>query len=155
MRTKFLERAIELAREKSADGQNGPFGAVVVRNNTIVGEGWNRVVKTNDPTAHAEVTAIRNACRQLNTYILIDCELYCSSEPCPMCLAAIYWARIRSLYFACNAADAAEAGFDDTMIYEQIALDWPSRSITVQQGLRDKGIAVLRQWIDNPRKVPY
>src|SRR4030095_1113397 len=117
---KFMLEAIRL----SSDGMNldigGPFGCVIVRNNEIIGRGNNQVTSTNDPTAHAEVTAIRNACRQLNTFQLEDCELYTSCEPCPMCLGAIYWSKIKKIYYACTRTDAASIGFSDDFIYNEI-----------------------------------
>jgi tRNA(Arg) A34 adenosine deaminase TadA len=118
----FMRRAIELSRLGMQRGDGGPFGAVIVRAGEIVGEGWNRVVATNDPTAHGEILAIRDACRRLRTFILEECELYTSSEPCPMCLGAIYWARLRRIYFSNTRADAARIGFDDDFIYREIAL---------------------------------
>src|SRR5512136_3507594 len=117
MTSAFMRAAIRISHQKMRDGAGGPFGAVVVRNETIVGRGWNQVTSANDPTAHAEVVAIRDACRRLKTFRLDDCVLYTSCEPCPMCLAAIYWARIRRLYYGNTREDAARIAFDDDFIY--------------------------------------
>ncbi len=155
MKEKFLKRAIELATINSADGTNGPFGAVVVKDNAIIAEGWNRVVQNHDPSAHAEVVAIREACATLGTHVLTGCEIYSSCEPCPMCLSTIYWARIDKLYFACSAADAATAGFDDSVIYEQVALNWQERSLPTEQLQRDDGYTVFQKWIANNDKMKY
>ena len=114
--TDFLREALRLAAESSASGVNGPFGAVIVRNGVVVGRGWNRVVEEADPTAHAEILAIRDAARELGSHVLADCVLYASCEPCPMCMAAVYWARIGRVVYAAGAEDAAEAGFDDSAI---------------------------------------
>ncbi len=152
---RFLEKAIHLAERHSRDGIHGPFGAVVTRGNVIVGEGWNSVVASSDPTAHAEIGAIRDACRNLGTHNLAECTLYSSCEPCPMCLAAIYWARIERIVFACNAADAARAGFDDAEIYQEIEKKWSLRKIASRQLNRESGLRVFETWIQNPRKVEY
>src|SRR5690348_4901560 len=117
---KFLERAIELSRQGMQSGKGGPFGCVIVKDGEIVGEGCNQVTTTNDPTAHAEVVAIRNACKNLNTFQLNDCDIYASCEPCPMCLGAIYWARPRSVIYANTKKDAAAIHFDDQFIYDEI-----------------------------------
>ena len=117
----FLREAIRLSIESLDANQGGPFGAVIVRGDEIVGRGWNRVTTANDPTAHAEIVAIRDACKRLNTFSLAGCELYSSCEPCPMCLAAIYWSRLDSLVFAATRDDAADAGFDDALFYEELA----------------------------------
>ena len=151
----FLRRAIELAEIHSKAGLNGPFGAVVVRGGEIVGEGWNRVVEAADPTAHAEMEAIREAARTLGTHDLNDCSLYCSCEPCPMCLSAVYWARIQRVVYAASVEDAAEAGFDDARILTELARGWPDRKVEAVQGLRDEGRTVLRAWAQNPRRVEY
>ncbi len=118
---KFMRHAIELAKRGVDSNFGGPFGAVVVKDNLIVGEGWNCVTSTNDPTAHAEVTAIRKACKHLNTFQLTDCVIYTSCEPCPMCLGAIYWSRPAKLFYGCTHEDAAAIGFDDHFIYDEIA----------------------------------
>jgi guanine deaminase len=152
---RFLRRAIALAREHGADGVHGPFGAVVVREGTIVGEGWNGVVGRCDPTAHAEVMAIRDAARRLGTHNLSGCVIYASCEPCPMCLAAIYWARLDGVHFAALQSDAAEIGFDDVRLYRELALDWPARALVSGHDLRDEGRDVLQEWISNPAHVDY
>ena len=151
----YLLRAIELAEEHSRSGKNGPFGAVVVQNGVIVGEGWNQVVENNDPTAHAEVIALRHACQTLKTYILQDCIIYSSSEPCPMCLAAIYWSRINKVYYASDIADAKRAGFDDLAIYQELSLSKNERHIAYHQLLQARGRAVLETWVQNPSKIEY
>ena len=129
MKTKFMREAIRLSLQKMRGNHGGPFGAVVVRRGKIVGRGWNQVTSANDPTAHAEVTAIREACRRLKTFRLDDCELYTSCEPCPMCLGALYWARPARVFFAATHDDAGAAGFDDSFIYRQMALPPGERSI--------------------------
>ncbi len=129
---KFLNKAIELASENVKSGNGGPFGAVVVKDGKIIATGVNNVTTNNDPTAHAEVTAIRNACKELNTFQLEGCEIYSSCEPCPMCLGAIYWARPKALYFAADKYDAADAGFDDSFIYDEIKLDYSNRKIITE-----------------------
>lgn len=151
----FIHRAIHLAEHNSADGRHGPFGAVLVRDDTVVGEGWNQVVASNDPTAHAEVTAIRAACRKLDSHVLSGCTLYSSCEPCPMCLAAIYWARIDRLVFACDAGDAARAGFDDADIHRELRLDWSERRLPSSRLARDSALRVFEKWIANPNRIDY
>src|SRR5476651_1509863 len=122
MKEKFMREAIRLSLSKMRGNHGGPFGAVVVRKGKIIGRGWNRVTSANDPTAHAEVTAIRDACRRLKTFRLDDCEIYTSCEPCPMCLAAIYWARLGKIHYGNGRADAARIGFDDAFLYDEIPL---------------------------------
>jgi guanine deaminase len=151
----FMREAIRLAEEGMKASHGGPFGCVIVRAGEIVGRGNNRVTSTNDPTAHAEVTAIRDACSALKTFQLADCELYTSCEPCPMCLSAIYWARIPRIYFANTRQDAAEIGFDDDFIYRQIPLPLEKRAIKISQLLRDEGIATFRSWAAKADKVRY
>jgi len=151
----FLRQAIRLAEEHSADGRNGPFGAVLVRNEGVVGKGWNRVVELADPTAHAEVLAIRDACRRLGTHDLSGTVLYCSCEPCPMCLSAIYWARVSRVVFASSKEDAAAAGFDDTRIMEELGRSWVEREVEGTQDLREEGRRVMETWAENPRKLAY
>lgn len=151
----FMREAIRLAEDGMRGGQGGPFGCVVVRRGEIVGRGQNRVTSTNDPTAHAEVTAIRDACASLQTFQLTDCELYTSCEPCPMCLSAIYWARIPQIYFANTRQDAAEIGFDDDFIYRQIPLALEKRAIKIHQLLREEGIATFKGWAKKADKVRY
>ncbi|HEV7698938.1 MAG TPA: nucleoside deaminase [Pyrinomonadaceae bacterium] len=152
---KFMRRAIELARSGMDGGAGGPFGCIVVKDGEIVGEGNNQVTSTNDPTAHAEVVAIREACRSLETFQLEGCEIYTSCEPCPMCLGAIYWARPAAIYFAGTQADAAEAGFDDEHFYTQLALANAERELPLQNLLRNEARRVFSEWIAKPDKVEY
>ncbi len=151
----FLRRAIALATENVLSGKGGPFGAVIVRDGRIVGEGANSVTATYDPTAHGEVNAIRAACRTLGTFLLTGCELYTSCEPCPMCLAASYWARLDAIYYGCSAADAARAGFDDAFLYAEFQKDQPSRSLPASQILAGEAWASFDAWIASPIKTPY
>src|SRR3984957_5155271 len=151
----FLRRAIALARENVAAGKGGPFGAVIVRQGKIVGEGTNSVTTANDPTAHGEVNAIRAACAALGTFTLAGCELYTSCEPCPMCLAAAYWARIDAIYFGCAAADAARAGFDDAFLYAEFRKNTAERKLPSTQLLGDEAWASFAAWIAAPNKVEY
>ena len=151
----LMRRAIALADENVRAGRGGPFGAVVVRAGVIVGEGANEVTTTNDPTAHAEVVAIRNACRALGDFRLAGCEIYASCEPCPMCLGAVYWARLDRLWFAAGRADAEHAGFDDSFIYSEIAADLDARAIPTARLLIEPGRAVLERWRVTPGKVEY
>lgn len=152
---KFMRRAIELAREGMEEGTGGPFGAVVARGGEIVGEGCNRVTSTNDPTAHAEVVAIRAACQNLNSFQLDGCVLYASCEPCPMCLGAIYWARPAKIFYAATHADAAQIGFDDQFIYEEIEKPIENRKIQSINFLREEGIKVFEMWADKADKIEY
>jgi tRNA(Arg) A34 adenosine deaminase TadA len=151
----FLRRAIALATENVLSGKGGPFGAVIVRDGRIVGEGANAVTATYDPTAHAEVNAIRAACRSLGRYVLDGCELYSSCEPCPMCLAASYWARLDIVYYGCSAADAAKAGFDDAFLYAEFQKDRQFRSLPVRQMLPEEARASFEAWMASPIKIPY
>lgn len=155
LKPEFLRLAIELSSEKMEANEGGPFGAVIVRNDQIVGRGWNRVTSTNDPTAHAEVVAIRDACQQVKDFTLSGCELYTSCEPCPMCLAAIYWSRIDRIYYASTAKDAAAAGFDDQHIYRELALPMDRRAIPMQQALRDEANLVFAEWLKKEDRVAY
>ena len=150
-----MRRAIELAQKGIDDGQGGPFGAVVVRDGAIIGEGCNRVTSTNDPTAHAEIVAIREACRNLNSFQLENCTIYTSCEPCPMCLGAIYWARPARMYFACNREDAARVGFDDDFIYDEIGLPIEERHIESINFLRDEGLRLFENWANKTDKTEY
>lgn len=150
-----MARAIQLSLENVVSGQGGPFGAVVVKEAAIVAEGVNRVTATNDPTAHAEVMAIRAACARLGAFALKGCEIYTSCEPCPMCLGAIYWAHIGRIYFGNVAADASEIGFDDSFIYRQFAQDLGTRSIPMVQMMREQALAAFRAWQEKPNKIPY
>jgi tRNA(Arg) A34 adenosine deaminase TadA len=152
---KFMQRAIELARTGMESGAGGPFGAVVVKNNEIIAEGWNRVTSSNDPTAHAEVTAIRAACEKLGSFQLDDCVIYTSCEPCPMCLGAIYWARPKKVYYACNKQDAADIAFDDQFIYDEIEAPINSRQIPFQQVAQAEALEVFKAWADKVDKTEY
>lgn len=151
----LLLEAIRLAEVHSASGVNGPFGSVVARHGEVVGRGWNQVVERRDPTAHAEVVAIRDAAATLGTHVLADCTLYSSCEPCPMCLAAAYWAHIPRVVFAAGKEDAAAAGFDDAFIYVELAHGWPERRVEAEQRLADAGRRVFQLWADNDRRVKY
>lgn len=151
----FLRRAIALSREHMSAGAGGPFGAVIVKDGRIVGEGWNRVTSTNDPTAHAEVVAIREACRALGTFKLDGAVLYTSCEPCPMCLAATYWARIGRIVYANSRADAAAIGFDDDFLYREIPLPLEARSVPIVRALADEAIRVFEDWSAKPDKIAY
>lgn len=151
----FLREAIRLSLEKMEANEGGPFGAVVVRDGTIVGRGWNRVTSTNDPTAHAEVVAIRDACSRLRTFSLAGCEIYSSCEPCPLCLAAIYWARLDRVYFAATCDDAAAAGFDDRSFYREVRKPTEERSIPMVQALRDEALVALQAWIAKADRIRY
>jgi len=151
----FLRRAIFLATENVTSGHGGPFGAVIVREGKIVGEGVNSVTATNDPTAHAEVSAIRAACRALGTFSLAGCELYTSCEPCPMCLAASYWARLDVVYYGACATDAARAGFDDAFLYDEFKKDGAERALKAVQMLGDEAWVSFAAWIALPNKVTY
>ncbi len=150
----LMFRAIELSKKNIEQG-GGPFGAVIVKNGAIVGEGANRVTASNDPTAHAEVVAIRNACQNLNTFDLSDCEIYTSCEPCPMCLSAIYWARISKIYFANTKKDAARIHFDDDFIYQEIPKAIQDRKIPMVQISRDEALKVFDLWDQKSDKIPY
>ena len=154
--TEFMLRAITLAQAGVDSNEGGPFGCVIVRNGEIVGEGVNRVTSTNDPTAHAEIVAIRDACKNLNSFQLDGCVIYTSCEPCPMCLGAIYWARPERIVIACDRHDAAAAGFDDAFIYEELCgNDLSQRKVPVSTILRDKGLNVFQNWIAKPDKIEY
>lgn len=151
---KFMQRAIELAQQSVKNG-GGPFGAVIAKNGKIIAEGSNCVTIDNDPTAHAEVSTIRKACKELNTFDLSGCVMYTSCEPCPMCLSAIYWARMDSIYYGCTKEDAKEIDFDDSFIYEQIALSPEKRSIPSKEFLREDALSAFRMWDDKADKVEY
>jgi tRNA(Arg) A34 adenosine deaminase TadA len=151
----FMARAIQLSLDNVLSGHGGPFGAVIVKNGTIVAEGANRVTATNDPTAHAEVVAIRNACGKLGNFELNDCEIYTSCEPCPMCLGAIYWARLARIYFGNAAADASRIGFDDSFIYHEFGRPFPLRSIPMVQMMREQALAAFRSWQEKANKIQY
>ncbi len=151
----FMRWAISLAQKGIDSNSGGPFGAVVVKEGEIVGEGCNQVTSTNDPTAHAEVVAIRNACKNLNLFQLDDCVLYTSCEPCPMCLGAIYWARPAKIFFACTREDAANIGFDDHFIYAEIERPIEERHIKSVNFLRQSGLTVFKNWENKQFKTEY
>jgi tRNA(Arg) A34 adenosine deaminase TadA len=153
MENRFMARAIELSIKNVHDG-GGPFGAVVVKAGSIVGEGANQVTALNDPTAHAEMLAIRRACKELEVFDLEDCEIYSSCEPCPMCMGAIYWSRLAAVYFANSAADAAAAGFDDALIYGELSFPLQQRKIPMRQLGKDAG-AAFRAWREKTDKTVY
>jgi tRNA(Arg) A34 adenosine deaminase TadA len=151
----FMRRAIALAQNGIDANQGGPFGAVVVKKGEIIGEGCNRVTSTNDPTAHAEVVAIRAACEKLGSFQLDDCVLYTSCEPCPMCLGAIYWARPARVFYACTREDAANIGFDDEFIYEEIEKNFEHRQMKLVNLMRDEGLTVFEKWANKTDKTEY
>ena len=155
MKLELMREAIRLSVERMRAGQGGPFGAVIVRGNEVIGRGFNQVTSTNDPTAHAEVVAIREACRRLGTFRLEGCDLYTSCEPCPMCLSAIYWARIGRVFYANTRKDAADAGFDDEMIYRELSLPLAERQFQLQQCLREEALPALAEWKAKADKTPY
>ncbi|MBI1192729.1 MAG: tRNA-specific adenosine deaminase [Bacteroidetes bacterium] len=151
----FLDLAVDLARQGALSKMGGPFGAVVVRNGEIIGRGHNQVAGSNDPTAHAEIVAIRDACNTLGSYQLDGCVLYSSCEPCPMCLGAIYWSRPDRVWFAATRHDAAATGFDDNHIYEELALELPERRIPFLQVTRPAALDVFALWNNKADKIPY
>lgn len=151
----FMEKAIEVALENVISNQGGPFGAIVVKDGKIIGTGRNEVTASNDPTAHAEVQAIRVACQYLNDFQLIDCEIYTSCEPCPMCIGAIYWARPKAVYYACTKEDAAKIGFDDQFIYEQLSLPMDQRTITMKQISPNQYKLPFQTWEKSKNKKQY
>lgn len=155
MDKQFMNRAIELAEAGMDANHGGPFGCVIVKENEIVGEGYNRVTTSNDPTAHAEVVAIRNACENLGEFQLTGCDIYTSCEPCPMCLGAIYWARPDRIFYAANREDAAGAGFDDSFIYREIPLSIEERSIPMKNIGRDEAVDLFDKWKEKPDKMAY
>ncbi len=155
MNEEFIREAIRLSVRMMRRGKGGPFGAVVVKGNKVVGRGWNQVTSANDPTAHAEIAAIRNACKRLKTFQLGDCDLYTSCEPCPMCLSAIYWARIRQVFYGNTRQDAAKIKFDDYFIYREVALPIPRRSLIMKRLLRREARAAFKEWEQKPDKIPY
>jgi tRNA(Arg) A34 adenosine deaminase TadA len=150
-----MRRAISLAQQGIDRGAGGPFGAVIVKDGEIVGEGFNCVTSTNDPTAHAEVVAIRNACQNLNSFQLDGCILYTSCEPCPMCLGAIYWARPLRVFYAATREDAAQIGFDDQFIYEEIEKNFEHRQMKLVNLMRDEGLTVFENWANKADKTKY
>jgi len=151
----FMREAIALSRAGMEGSHGGPFGCVIVKDGEVIARGNNRVTSTFDPTAHGEVVAIREACASLEKFDLTGCTLYTSCEPCPMCLAAIYWARIDSIYYANTRKDAGNIGFDDDFIYREVALAIEHRSKTMKPLLRDEAITVFEEWMQKADKVPY
>lgn len=152
---KFMRYAIELGRKGMQAGNGGPFGAIVVKNGKIIGEGWNRVLSSNDPTAHGEITAIRDACKNIQSYDLSGCELYTSGEPCPMCLSAIYWARLDRIFYGFKIQAAAEALFDDEFIFTELNKPVSQRKIPEIQILETEALTVLKAYTANPDRVIY
>lgn len=155
MTSPFMQRAIALAVDNVQSGAGGPFGAVVVKDGRIVAEGVNRVTQSNDPSAHAEIVAIREACRALNTFQLTGCEIYTSCEPCPMCLGAIYWARPDRVFFGATAEDAAAAGFDDSFIYQELRREPSHRKIPMTPIMREDALAAFRAWRAQSGRIDY
>ena len=155
MPAELMRRAIALALENVRTARGGPFAALVAKHGSVIGEGANSVTATNDPTAHAEIVAIRAACRALGTFQLTDCELYTTCEPCPMCLGAIYWARPARVFYAGVAADAANAGFDDAFIYEELRRPPEARRIPMTQLMREESLAIFAAWKRQPNKTQY
>ena len=152
---KFMQQAIELSVKGMLNNKGGPFGCIIVKDDIVIGRGFNKVTSSNDPTAHAEVVAIRDACKNLKSFQLEDCEIYTSCEPCPMCLGAIYWARPKVIYFANNREDAANAGFDDSMLYDEMKCSIADRKIPISSLGRDEAIKVFEAWKLNTKKVEY
>ncbi len=151
----FMQEAIRLSFETMRNNTGGPFGAVIVKDGKIIARGFNKVVSTNDPTAHAEVVAIREACSMLNNFQLNGCELYTSCEPCPMCMAAIYWARPDKVYYGNSKTDAAEIGFDDDFIYQEIALPYSERKIPILRIMENEALEAFKEWSNKNDKVRY
>ena len=155
LKEKFMKRAIELSLSGIESDEGGPFGAVIVRGGEIIAEGNNQVTSQNDPTMHAEIVAIREACKKLNTFDLSECEIYTSCESCPMCLGAIYWARLDKIYFANTKEDASEIGFDDKFIYEELDLPKEKRKLRMEQLLHGKAREVFKKWEEKENKIEY
>ena len=154
MSSDFMRQAIALALENIRTG-GGPFAALVVKDGAIVATGANRVTTTSDPTAHAEIVAIREACKKLGSFQLDDCEIYTTCEPCPMCLGAIYWARPARVFFACTASDAAAAGFDDAFIYDELQTPAKERRIPMTEMQREEALVIFQEWLAKSDKTPY
>jgi len=150
-----MQQAIEAALEGVRSGKGGPFGAAVVKGGEVVAVACNRVLSSNDPTAHAEVEAIRAACAKLGTFRLAGCELYATCEPCPMCLGAAYWARVDRVVYACGRADASRAGFDDGMLYEEFEKPAAQRRLALVPFMRDEALSVFQAWLEKPDRTPY
>lgn len=151
----FMREAIKLSLDNMRAGNGGPFGAVIVKDGKIIARGFNKVTSTNDPTAHAEVVAIREACKALGSFQLDGCEIYTSCEPCPMCLGAIYWARPDKMYYANTKVDAANIGFDDQFIYDEIELDLHKRKLPTEQLLQEEAIEAFKEWQSKTDKIEY
>ena len=152
---KFMREAIRLSIENVQSGNGGPFGTVIVKNGKIIASGVNKVTQSSDPTAHAEIVAIRSACEKLGTFQLVGCEIYCSCEPCPMCLGAIYWARPDRIYFANTRKDAADINFDDNFIYNELDVSISQRKLPTTQLLRDEAQMAFKQWRESTAKTEY
>jgi len=155
MSVEFMRRAIALAKENVRSGAGGPFAALIVKDGRLLAESANRVTATNDPTAHAEIAAIREACRVLGDFQLAGCDLYATCEPCPMCLGAIHWARLAHVYYGCVAADAAASGFDDAFIFEELQRPMSARRLPMEQLLRDEAQEIFRLWTRKQNKTRY
>lgn len=151
----FMKQAIALATENVVQGRGGPFGAVVVKDGVVIASGVNQVTASNDPTAHAEIVAIRNACQALGTFRLTDCDVYTSCEPCPMCLAALYWSHCRAIYYGNDASDAARIGFDDSFLYEEVKKPLAQRAIPIQRMLAEEARSSFDAWVASPYRVEY
>ncbi len=154
-RNEFIFKAIQLAIENVRSGRGGPFGALVVKNGEIIAAAANEVTSSLDPTAHAEIIAIRKACQALNNFELSGCEIYCSCEPCPMCLGAIYWSRLAHVFFAATGKDAADIGFDDSLIREQICLPYEKQQLPISHLPHEHALAPFQAWLAKPDKVDY
>ncbi|MDP3999802.1 MAG: nucleoside deaminase [bacterium] len=155
MKNKFMAEAIRLSRKMTRAGEGGPFGAVIVKNGKIIARGWNRVTSTNDPTAHAEMMAIRIACKKLKNFQLDNCVIYTSCEPCPMCLAAIYWARPKKIFYANTKKDAAKIGFDDDFIYKELKQAPAKRKMLIIPMMRNEALPVFQEWSRKKDKIRY
>jgi tRNA(Arg) A34 adenosine deaminase TadA len=150
-----MDLAVKLAARHMRAGAGGPFGAIIVHQGIVIGRGWNEVTSGNDPTAHAEISAIRDACRQRSTFSLAGSVIYTTCEPCPMCLAAIWWARIDTIYYASTRDDAARIGFDDAALYQEVSLPVHQRRLPLIQQPSDKAAQLMREWIEKEDKIPY
>ncbi len=150
-----MQEAIRLSRDKSFSGEGGPFGAVIVKDKKIIARGWNQVLKKKDPTCHAEMVAIRKACRKLNDYNLAGCTIYVNCEPCPMCLSALYWAGVEKIYFAATRKDAANLGFVDEFLYQELLLAPEKRKLPLQQEMREQALVVFTDWDNLQNKIIY
>ena len=151
----FMDLAVKLAGRHMHAGAGGPFGAIIVHQSIVIGRCWNQVTSGNDPTAHAEISAIRDACRQRSTFSLAGSVIYTTCEPCPMCLAAIWWARIDTIYYASTRDDAAQIGFDDAALYQEVSLPVHQRQLPLIQQPSDKAAQLMREWIEKEDKIPY